>query len=178
MRVARTSKQCVIAVFPHTPDAQRAFGMLQSRNLPRLTARTIESVSDVKQFLRGYLPATDQSRLNSIWGAIAGACMGALLGLGILWVSATWSADEGASFTLPLLLAAAGIVVGGFIGAMNGWERPRNPADEYETAVEHGQALVVATGSPDDVVEASQLLRECHPESLEVRATTADDHVD
>jgi hypothetical protein len=177
MRVAHTSKQCVIAVFPQGAEAERAFGALQSRQLPQLTARTIDTVSEARQFLRGYLPADDHSRRNAVWGAIAGACVGGILGFAIMSVPST-GGDASATFMLPLLLAVAGIFVGGFIGAMNGWERPRNPADEYETAVEQGQALVVAAGSPEDVVEASQVLKQCHPESLEVRATTADDHVD
>jgi hypothetical protein len=105
----------------------------------------------------------DDSLRDAALGAGLGAAAGLLAGLSFV-----------ATTTLGVFLlgplAATGAIAGAFLGGLAGWGVQQRHLRYYERAVRTGKVLVVANGSPVELVDAERVLAETDAVELHVHA--------
>jgi hypothetical protein len=75
-------------------------------------------------------------------------------------------------------MGLTGALVGGFLGAMQGWGVEPDHIDAYEERVRAGKTLVIVTGAPRDVAQAVRLLQTTDALSVETHAESPSDDVE
>ena len=102
---------------------------------------------------------------DSLRDAAIGATLGGLAGI-IGDAALVLIAGVGAVVVTGPLVAVTGVVVGAFLGAMEGWGVHKSHIQKYERLVDEGKVLVVVDGGPKQLAEAERMLRQA--ESTEV----------
>ena len=146
---------CVVAVFDTMNHAQLAVHILERAGFApdhvSLVTRHIPEGSQLEE----ELSVGDDAERDAVIGAALGGLAG-VLGDAILFFITGLGAVVAAG---PLALAA-GAVIGGIIGAMEGWGIHHSHLRKYEDFVREGKVLLVVDGLPDELMEAENMLVE------------------
>jgi hypothetical protein len=166
--------QCVVATYDLQEKAEEALQILSDAGVPH------EHVSLIAQQVKGAgaeaasLQMGDRTEAVAAKGAGIGGLVGLLLGAPLL-------AIPGVGLVLaagPIAMGLTGALVGGFLGAMQGWGVEPDHIDAYEERVRAGKTLVIVTGAPRDVAQAVRLLQTTDALSVETHAESPSDDVE
>jgi len=153
----------VLAVFETHLAAEGAVRQLQQEGFPMSQLSLVGKDFHTEEHVIGYFNAGDRmkfwGRLGAWWGGLAGLLFGSAFllvpGIGHLFVLgplAHW-----------IMAGLEGAAVVGGVSALGGGLAslgvPRNAIIQYESQLKAGRFVVVASGSPADVVRARDLLR-------------------
>ena len=161
---------CVIAVFDSVTHAERAIHILD------LAGFTPDSVSLVTRHVDANSEMGQELQLgdDSIRDAAIGATLGGLVG--ILGEAGVFMATGMVAFIAAgPLVALAGAVFGGLLGAMRGWGIHESHIQRYEDLLHAGRVLVVVQGDPARMREAEVLLHETDASEVQLHAPTSED---
>jgi len=157
---------CAVGVFDTVEAAEIAIhilhqGGLESNQISVLT-KYIDSTSEVAQELN----LEDDSLRDALLGGTLGGIIG-ILGDVMLYAITGF----GTVLVVGPLAASAGAVVGGILGAMEGWGIHKTHLDKYQALLHAGKVVVVVQGAPGQVDEAEVMLRQT--EAMEVHHYSA-----
>lgn len=103
--------------------------------------------------------AGEGAKLGAVSGAGAGAIVGLIEGLGILAIPGVGPAAAlGTIIGNVIFNTGLGAGIGGVGGALIGWGIPEERAKFYSDRVSHGDYLVVAEGTEDEIDRAQAVL--------------------
>lgn len=167
------SRQCVVAVYDSFEDAQKAIAKLDDSKFPSKQVSLV--ANSVHRDLESTTPLQygDEAGTDAAFGAGVGGLLGFLMatplltipGIGLMMIAG------------PLSVGLAGAVVGGFLGALNGWGVHEDHVAQYEAEVSDGACLVVANGGPYEVDFAKQLLEESGAKRVDLHTHESADEV-
>ena len=164
------TNQCVGGVFESVPQAEQAIHILDragfAQNHVSLVTRHIDPTSDVAKELNYGDDSLRDAAIGATLGGIAGIIGDAALFL-IVGASAIVIAGP--------LVAATGMVVGAFLGAMEGWGVHKSHIEKYEQLVHEGKVLVVVDGGPKELAEADRMLRQAESTEVHLHAKSSAD---
>lgn len=166
-----TTEESVVGVYGSLADARLAMDALEHSDFPNRNVSLVTASVRSKQELHESLQTGDETEHNAARGAGLGALAGMLL-------SAPLLAIPGLGFVLavgPLAGGLTGAIVGGILGALSGWGVHEDHIGEYEQMLKQGKALVVAHGSPEQVMEAERILHGTSAELVRLHAASADE---
>ncbi|PQO41121.1 general stress protein [Blastopirellula marina] len=167
------SRQCVVAVFESLEAAQKAVHTLDESKFP--SAQVSLVAKNVHQDLKSTTPIQygDEATHDAVFGASVGGLLAFFMaaplltipGIGLLLIAG------------PVSAGLAGAIVGGFLGALNGWGVHEDHVADYEDEVRQGACLVVANGDPYEVDFAKQILAKTDAKRVSMYAHESADEV-
>ncbi|HEY2882805.1 MAG TPA: hypothetical protein VGJ15_10235 [Pirellulales bacterium] len=163
--------ECVVAVYDSGVRAKLAVDKLVASGFPQANVSTVaRSVKGQEADVKRALQFGDEMEKDAMLGVGIGALVGALGGGGAIAL-----AGIPVLIVAGPLMAITGAVVGGLIGAINGWGVHRDHAAEYQQKVAAGKVLLIAHGNiPKKLAEAERVLRQTNPEELHLHAKVDD----
>ena len=162
-------EECVVGVYDSLNQAKFALRVLRRGDFPWQQAELVASRLEDHPELAQELEMGDDSIRDAAIGAGLGGLVGVLAGLG-----AVASAGAGAVFIFgPVAAGLTAATVGAFLGAMAGWGVHQRDIQHYEQCIALGKALVVANGSPLELVDAMRILQETDAIEVRVHARTS-----
>lgn len=152
-------EECAIAVFDNIQQVEFAVHILKRGGFPLAQISVISKSGVSAEAIQELKMQGDDSVHDAAVGAGFGGLAGALIGLEM---SAVFGL--GAVFFFgPIGLAMMGVVVGGLVGAMGGWGLHADRVQHYEDLMKAGKILLIAQGSPLEVLKAGRILKESGP---------------
>lgn len=161
----------VVAVYRDFAAAQAGIARLREEGFSDLQISLIGRDPASSPELRHAAESGDQTENNAMNGAGVGGALGALAG-------ATALTMTGIGPVIAAGAMAAGItgaIVGGLLGAFQGWGIHENHLQNYEEMVKNGRCLVAVQGDAADVAKAYGTLNTTDAESVEMHAQTSAD---
>jgi hypothetical protein len=122
------------------------------------------------EHVRGFLTWQDTAKVGAAgggyWGSFVGGLFGILAGAGVLFIPGMAPLVIAGPITGVLagwlegtLVGGIGAAtIGGLAGALGGLGIPKNELLKYETKIQAGEFIILATGSDEDVTQAQQML--------------------
>lgn len=167
------SRQCVVAVYKSMETAQKAVHTLDESKFPSDQVSLV--ANSVHQDLKSTTPIQygDEAKNDAAFGAGVGGLLGffaaapllTIPGIGLMLIAG------------PISAGLAGAIVGGFLGALNGWGVHEDHVKDYEDKVKKGACLVVANGDPYEVDYAKQILSKTDAKKVALYAHESADEV-
>jgi uncharacterized membrane protein len=152
--------ECTVSVYDDVEQAHRAVHILELGDFP-ITHTSIvtkglrERPQEVEELEMG---GDDSARdaaigagLGGILGVFGGVELGVVMGIGAVF------------FFGPIGLGMMGSVVGAFLGGMAGWGVHEKRIRHYEELIKHRKTLIIATGNPQQLIQADRILKETGP---------------
>ncbi len=170
MQGDKMATNCVVAVFDTMKHAQLAVHILERAGFApdhvSLVTRHIPEGSKLEE----ELSIGDDAERDAVIGAALGGLAGVLGDATLFFITGL-----GAVVAAGPLVMAAGAVIGGIIGAMEGWGVHHSHLRGYEDYVRKGKVLVVVDGLPDELMEAEDMLAETDASEVHLHAETGED---
>jgi hypothetical protein len=160
--------ECVIAIYNNLEGAKEAVHILDRSRFPAAQISLVTKSLRNQTEARSDIQMGDDSARDAAIGAGLGAVTGVLAGIAVAAVS-------GATVVFlagPIGIGLAGGLVGAFLGGMGGWGVHQERIAHYEGLVEHGRTLVIAHGTPLQIIEADRILKETDPAEIHVYTKT------
>ena len=162
--------QCVVGVFDSLEASKLAVGVLGRGGFAAgnvsLVTRHVDPTTDVGnelEFGDDSLPdAAIGATLGGLIGVLGDATLFMLTGIGTILIAGP-------------LVTAVGAIVGGLVGAMEGWGIHKLHIRKYENLVREGKVLLVVDGNPIEIAEADRMLRETEATEVHRYAQSSDD---
>jgi uncharacterized membrane protein len=171
------ARSSIVAVYPDHAAAEQAVRLLHEHGFAMSDLSIVGRDYQVTEEPVGFISASDFAASGAVTGAWAGGLFGLLIGAAFLVLPGLGPVFVAGPLAAVLLGgvegAVAGAVVGGLVGGLVGWGVPKDQALKYESHVKAGKFLLIAHGSPQEVVRARELLAPHAPEDLQVYETTA-----
>lgn len=169
-----TKRTVVIGIFDDALNARKAIDELRSRGFTDDQIGVAARDEYVKEDLEEGLAKRGDSLAEegSVAGAVGGAAVGGLWGLGIAAGLLPAIGPVIAGGTLMAMLASAGVgaTVGTLAGVLVGWGVPEDEAQAYEGDLKAGRVLI-AVRADHRMDEALATLHHCNARSGQVKAT-------
>lgn len=162
---------CVVAIFATFEDAKAAVQALEKSSCPSEQVSLVTHNVPEEAPQEEALQTGDAAEKDAAKGAGVGGLLGLLLGTPLLMVPGVGPVLVAG----PLAVGMTGAIVGGFMGAMNGWGVHEDEVEFYEEKVKQGKFLVVANGDPKQTAEAQRILRGTNAEDIRFHAPTSAD---
>lgn len=163
------NEECVVGVYDSLDKAEQAVWILRRGEFPQQQVSLVSSALTEKPELARELEMGDDSLRDAAVGAGLGGVVGVLAGMGAVAISGI-----GAVFMFgPVAAALTGATVGAFLGGLAGWGVHRRDIEHYEECIKRGSVLVVANGSPLELVDAKRILQETDAVKVRVHARTS-----
>ena len=162
--------QCVVSTFDTLEDAKLAIHTLDRSGLVPDRVSLVTQHIDPDSELAAELSIENDSLRDAAIGSALGGAMG-VLGDAALFMAT----GIGTVLVAGPLVAATGVVVGGLIGAMEGWGIHKSKLRKYEELLRDGKILVVVEGAPSQVAEADRMLRQTVATEVHLIATSDDE---
>ena len=163
--MAMKMRAVAIGVFENVPQAKQAVEELRSAGFGDDRIGVAARDQDVKEEVEKGLPDRKETYAEegTAVGAIGGAAVGGLWGLGIAAGALPAIGPVIAGGTLAAMLAssALGAAAGGLAGVLIGWGIPEEEARKYETDLQAGR-IIIAVNADGRLEEAFSILRRCH----------------
>ena len=161
-------EECVVGVYDSLDKAELALRILRRGDFPSEQASLVASrLADHPELARE-LEMGDDSIRDAAIGAGLGGLVGVLAGLG-----AVASAGGPVFIFGPVAAGLTAATVGAFLGSMAGWGVHQQDIQHYEQCIARGKTLVVANGSPLELVDAKRILQETDAIEVRVHARTS-----
>lgn len=166
------SVQCVTALCESLGHAKAAIQSLEAADFPSEQVSLVSRSVDIEEALNASSldDAADTER-NAYEGATVGGVLGALFTAPLVMVTGVGPL----LIVGPILMGAAGVVVGGFLGALSNWGVTEEHIRNYEKRVAEGALLVVANGSLEELSVAANALRNTAIDEVHVHTSVNDD---
>lgn len=153
----------VVGVYSMMAQVEDAIGMLNQGEFPikqvSLVAQDLQSEKQVQ----GYITTGDVAKTGAGTGAWVGGLFGLLVGAAFIWVPGFGPLFVAGPLAAALLGgvegAVAGAAGGGLLGTLVGWGVSKDHILKYEEKLKSGKFLVIAHGSPEEVVRAHNILQ-------------------
>lgn len=158
--------ECVLAVYDDVQRAQEAIHILGRGGFPLAQVSLVAKSPHGGNSTSLEVPVADNSVRDAAIGAGLGATIGALGGIVV-----TVAAGAALVFLIGPL-AATGAIAGAFLGGLGGWGVHSERIAHYEKLVRQGKTLVIAHGSPEQLLMADQILMETGAAEIRVYAKT------
>lgn len=163
------NEECVVGVYESLHKAEQAVWILRRGDFPQQQISLVSSGLTEKPELTRELEMGDDSVRDAAIGAGLGGVVGVLAGLGAVAVSGV-----GAIFMFgPVAVALTAATVGAYLGGLAGWGVHRRDIEHYEHCIKNGSVLVVANGSPLELVDAKRILQETDAAEVRMHARTS-----
>lgn len=171
------AEQSVVAVYDTMTHAEEAVQKLDAAKFPiKQVSLITQNLASEKQ-IHGYVTACDVSQAGAQTGAWLGGLFGLLAGAAFVWVPGFGPLIVAGSLSAALLGGVEGALVGaaggGLLGGLMGWGISKQHIIKYEEVVRGGKFLVVAHGSPAEVVQAKSALEGTGASELTLHADAA-----
>ncbi len=166
----KTSNNSVVAIYTSHNEAEAAVMQLQHSGFAMDKLSIIGRDYQTDEHVVGYYNAGDRMKYWGKMGAFWGGMWGFLFGSAFFFIPGIG----------PLVMA--GPLVGWIVGALEGavvvgglsvigaglasLGIPENSVLQYETALKTGKFVVIAHGSPDEVIHARKIINDTNPEVL------------
>ena len=173
--MARKMRAVAIGVFENTRQAQKAVEELRAAGFGDDKIGVAARDQDVKEEVEKGLPDRKETYAEegTAAGAVGGAALGGLWGMGIAagMLPAIGPVIAGGTLAAMLASSVLGAAAGGLGGVLIGWGIPEEEAKKYETDLQAGRILIAvkAAGRLD---EAVSILQRCDART-EPSGTTA-----
>ncbi len=161
---------CVVSVFDTMKHAQLAVHILERAGFAPDHVSLITLHIPEGSKLEQELSIGDDSERDAAIGAALGGVAGVLGDAALFLITGL-----GAVVAAGPLVMAAGAVIGGIIGAMEGWGVHHSHLRRYENFVREGKVLLVVDGLPDELMEAENMLAETDAIETHLHAETSED---
>lgn len=165
------SEQCTVAIYDSLTQARNAVTQLEQAGFPdshlSIAARGTEQELQRERSVE----TGDKSERRWAQGTLVGGTIGVLLASPLLLI-------PGGGVALlagPIGAGMTGSIVGGLLGAMSGWGVAADRVKQYESELAQGKAIIIANGSPDEVVRAERLLQQTSAREVHFHAATSVD---
>jgi uncharacterized membrane protein len=161
----------VVAVYPTFAAAQNGIRRLREDGFSDLQISLVGRDPSANPELRDAAQSGDQTETGAINGAGVGGALGVLAGATALTVTGIG----------PVIAAGAmaagitGAIVGGLLGAFQGWGIHEDHLKNYEEMVKQGRCIVVVQGDAAEVAKAYGTLNTTEADTVEMHAKMSDD---
>ncbi|PQO40546.1 hypothetical protein DTL21_01045 [Bremerella cremea] len=167
------SRQCVVAVYESLEAAQKAVHALDESKFPSEKVSLV--ANSIHQDLQSTTPIQygDEATHDAAFGAGVGGLLAFFMAAPLLTI-------PGIGLMLiagPISAGLAGAIVGGFLGALNGWGVHEDHITDYEEEVRKGACLVVANGDPYEIDYAKQILGKTEAKKVSMYAHESADEI-
>jgi len=163
------NEECVVGVYESLKKAEQAVRILRRGDFPWEQVSLVSSGLADKPEVAQVLEMGDDSIRDAAIGAGLGGVVGVLAGLGAVAVCGV-----GAIFMFgPVAAGLTAATVGAFLGGLAGWGVHRRDIEHYEQCIKNGSVLVVANGSPLELVDAKRILQETDAAEVRMHARTS-----
>ena len=167
----------VVAVFESHDQAEAAIRELQKGGVDMRHLSIVGQDYHTNEHVVGYFNAGDRMKYWGKLGAFWGGFWGLLFGSAFFWVPGAGPLLVGGPLVLWIVGALdEAIVVGGLTAlgaALYSIGIPKNSVVQYETEVKTGKLLLIAHGTPDEVVLAKKLLDHSRAKSATIHVEPA-----
>lgn len=172
-----SEQSSVVGVYANLAAAEGAVKKLDEGKFPIQQISVVaKDIHDEKK-VHGYVTACDVSKAGAKTGAWMGGLFGALVGAAFIWVPGVGPAIVAGSLATALLGgvegALAGSAMGGILSGLAAWGISKQQILKYEETVKAGSYLLVAHGSPEEVVLAQKLLQDTGATEVNVHNAAA-----
>ncbi|MEQ9410990.1 MAG: hypothetical protein RIK87_24980 [Fuerstiella sp.] len=162
------SEECVIAIYNTIDPAKEAVLALKESGFPSdqmsLATKTLKLEAEVREAIE----FGDEMAKDAAIGAGAGALLA-------VFAEATAVAITGMGAFLVAGPIVMGAIVGGLMGAANGWGVHKDHIPVYEKKLHEGKVLLIAHGDPVNVALADRILQGTDPLELHLHAESSAD---
>ena len=162
--------ECTVSVYDDVEQAHSAVHILKRGDFPiNQTSVVTKGLRALPQEVEKLAMGGDDSARDAAIGAGLAGVLGALGGVElnvILGIGAVF-------FFGPIALGVMGSVVGAFLGGMAGWGVHEKRIRHYEELIKDGKALIIATGTPLQLITADHILKETGPLEHHLYAKTS-----
>jgi uncharacterized membrane protein len=153
----------VVAVYNSHTDAEGAVKELQRSGFPMTQLSIVGKDYHTEEHVVGYYNTGDRVKYWGKLGAFWGGLWGLLIGAAFFWIPGIGPVLVAGPLVAWIVAALEGAVVGGGISALGAAlfsiGIPRNSVLEYQTSIEAGKFLLVATGAEAEVGRAREILQ-------------------
>ena len=165
-------KNSIVVVYESHPDAEAGVKELQKSGFDMKKLSILGREYHTEEHVVGYYNAGDRMKYwgktgafwGGLWGLLVGAAFFVIPGVGPVLIAgplAAWvvGALEGAVVVGGLSVLGAGLYSIGI---------PKDSILRYESALRAEKFLLIAHGTPEEVIKAKDILRSTHPDEVNV----------
>jgi uncharacterized membrane protein len=162
----------VVAVYPDHESAEEAVRRLLKEGFSMKDVSIVGRDFQVTEEPIGFVSTGDFAKAGAGTGAWVGGLFGLLVGAAFLILPGVGPVIIAGPLSAALLGGLegmlAGAALGALAGALVGWGIPRQEAIKYQAQVKAGKFLVVASGTPEQIERARQVLSTGREEAVDV----------
>lgn len=161
----------VVAVYPSHTAAEAAIKQLQQSGFDMQKLSIVGRDYHTDEHVVGYYNTGDRMKAWGKTGAFWGGIWGFLFGAGFFWIPGIGPLLVAGPLVSWILGALEGAIVVGGLSAMGagliGLGIPKDSVLQYETAIKTGKFVLIAHGSPEEVVRAQAIISRTSPEQAD-----------
>ena len=171
--MAQTS--AAVAVYATHDQADEAIKSLQKAGFDMKKLSIVGKDFRTEEHALGYYNTGDRVRFWGKTGAFWGGLVGILFSSAFLLIPVVGHIIVLGPLVSSIVGGLEGAAIGGgtsaLVGALTGLGIPKDSVVQYENEVKAGKFLVIAQGTPDDVVRAKETLALAKPASIAQHTT-------
>ena len=169
-------KHSVVAIFRSHDSAEGAVRALQHAGFDMTKLSIAARDYQTEEHVVGYYNAGDRIKYWGKQGAFWGGLWGVMFGSAFFWVPGLGPLVVAGPLVGWIVSALEGAVIVGGLSAMGaglyGLGIPEDRLIDYDIAITAGKYLLIAHGSPDEIVRAQDIISGAGPELVEQHADT------